>query len=109
ECAGVISAVGEDVTNWQVGDKVLGMAYHTMVSHINVQATLMRPIPKDMSFEDAATIPVVFLTVYYGLITLGRLQQGERVLIHAATGGVGLAAIQVAQAIGAEIYATAGS
>jgi acyl transferase domain-containing protein/NADPH:quinone reductase-like Zn-dependent oxidoreductase/acyl carrier protein len=109
ECAGVVMAVGEDVRHLAVGDRVLGMAYHTMSSHINVEASLMRPIPSDMSFEDAATIPVVFLTVYYSLVTLARLQPGERVLIHAATGGVGLAAIQVAQSIGAEIYATAGS
>jgi NADPH:quinone reductase-like Zn-dependent oxidoreductase/NAD(P)-dependent dehydrogenase (short-subunit alcohol dehydrogenase family)/acyl carrier protein len=109
ECAGVVTAVGSDVQHLKVGDKVFGMAYHTMASHILVDASLMRKIPEGMDFEDAATIPVVFLTVYYSLITLGRLQKGERVLIHAATGGVGLAAIQVAQHIGAEIFATAGS
>lgn len=109
ECAGVVKTTGSQVTHLKPGDKVMGMAYHTMSSHINVDAGLMQHIPEGMSFEDAATIPVVFLTVYYSLVTLGRLQPGERVLIHAATGGVGLAAIQVAKHIGAEIFATAGS
>ncbi|HUH72972.1 MAG TPA: SDR family NAD(P)-dependent oxidoreductase [Chitinophagales bacterium] len=109
ECAGIVDAVGEDVTHLKVGDRVFGMAYHTMSSHIQVDASLMQIIPENLSFEEAATVPVVFLTVYYGLIVQARLQEGERVLIHSATGGVGLAAIQIAQFLGAEIYATAGS
>lgn len=109
ECAGVVAAVGENVAHLQPGDRVFGMAYHTMASHIHVDASLMQPIPDNLSFEEAATIPVVYLTVYYGLVVQGRLQEGERVLIHSATGGVGLAAIQMAKMLGAEIYATAGS
>jgi len=109
ECAGVVKAAGSDVTHLQVGDSIFGMAYHTMATDINVDASLMQLMPENMSFEEAATIPVVFLTVYYGLVVQARLKAGERVLIHAATGGVGLAAIQMAQLIGAEIYATAGS
>jgi acyl transferase domain-containing protein/NADPH:quinone reductase-like Zn-dependent oxidoreductase/NAD(P)-dependent dehydrogenase (short-subunit alcohol dehydrogenase family)/acyl carrier protein len=109
ECAGVVTHIGDQVKHLAVGDRVMGMAYHTMASHVLVNADLLRPIPNGMSFEDAATIPVVYLTVYYSLVRLANLQPGERVLIHAATGGVGLAAIQVAQSIGAEIYATAGS
>lgn len=109
ECAGIVDTVGEDVTNLKQGDRVFGMAYHTMASHIHVDALLMQKVPDNLSFEEAATLPVVYLTVYYGLIVQARLQAGERVLIHSATGGVGLAAIQVAQLLGAEIYATAGS
>lgn len=109
ECAGVVEAVGEDVTHLKVGDRVFGMAYHTMSSHIHVHAALMQNIPDNLSFEEAATIPVVYLTVFYGLGVQARLQPGERVLIHSATGGVGLAAIQFAKLVGAEIYATAGS
>lgn len=109
ECAGVVATVGDEVTHLNVGDRVFGMAYHTMASHIHVDAALMQVIPDNLSFEEAATIPVVYLTVYYGLIELANLQRGERVLIHSATGGVGLAAIQIAQYVGAEIYATAGS
>lgn len=109
ECAGIVTAVGSAVSHLKVGDKVMGMAYHTMSSHVIAEASLMRKIPEGLSFEEAATIPVVFLTVYYGLVTLGRLKPGEKVLIHSATGGVGLAALQVAKHMGAEIYATAGS
>ncbi|MCZ2392966.1 MAG: SDR family NAD(P)-dependent oxidoreductase [Chitinophagales bacterium] len=109
ECAGIVDEVGEDVKHLKVGDRVFGMAYHTMASHIHVDASLMQIIPENLSFDDAASIPVVYLTVYYGLVTLSRLQKGERVLIHSATGGVGLAAIQIAKIIGAEVYATAGN
>ena len=109
ECAGIVTKVGKQVKHLTEGDEVIGMAYHTMTSHLNVHASLMRLKPKLLNFNDSATIPVVFLTSYYGLITLGRLKKGERVLIHAGTGGVGLSAIQIAQQTGAEIYATAGS
>ena len=109
ECVGVVQQVGKDVTHLKVGDRVMGMAYHTMASHVVVDASLMRKIPAQLSFIEAATIPVVFLTAYEGLIKKANLKKGERVLIHAATGGVGLAAIQVARLVGAEIYATAGS
>ncbi len=109
ECAGVVEEIGSEVTNLKPGDRIFGMAYHTMSSHVDVNASLMQPIPDNLSFEEAATIPVVFLTAYYGLIELANLQEGERVLIHSATGGVGLAAIQLAQFVGAEIYATAGN
>ncbi|MBX7225834.1 MAG: SDR family NAD(P)-dependent oxidoreductase [Chitinophagales bacterium] len=109
ECTGIVTKVGKEVSHLVVGDEVMGMAYHTMASHLNVPAALMRHKPTSLNFNDSATIPVVFLTSYYGLISLGRLKKGERVLIHAGTGGVGLSAIQIAQQIGAEIYATAGS
>src|SRR5690606_35736024 len=65
--------------------------------------------PAQISFEQAATIPITFLTAAYALETLGHMQSGERVLIHAGAGGVGLAAIQLAKLAGAEIFATAGS
>ena len=109
ECAGVVSRIGSEVDHITVGDKVMGMAWHTMASHAIMKASLMRKIPAGMSFTDAATIPVVFLTSYYALVTLGRLKKGERVLIHSATGGVGLSSIQIAQDIGAEVFATAGT
>ena len=109
ECSGVITKVGNQVDHLKVGDAVLGMAYDSMTTHVIVDAGLLRKKPEEMSFEDAATIPTVFLTSYYALIYLGRLQKGERVLIHSATGGVGLSSIQIAHAIGAEVYATAGT
>ena len=109
ECSGKISAVGERVTNFKIGDDVLAMAFGSFSSHARTHAELVVHKPQSHSFADAATIPVTFLTAYYGLHHLAHLQRGERVLIHAAAGGVGLSAVQLAQAAGAEIFATAGS
>ncbi len=72
-------------------------------------ADFVAPKPEHLSYEEAATIPICFLTVQHALRRLGRMQPGERVLIHAASGGVGLAAVQIARQVGAEIFATAGS
>ena len=80
-----------------------------LATHLAVDARFVFRKPQDISFEEAATIPIAFLTAYYSLHRLADLQKGERVLIHAGSGGVGLAAIQLAQAAGAEIFATAGS
>lgn len=109
EFAGVVSAVGEKVTALRPGQKVMGMGYDTVASHINVDARKLCPVPDSFDLHDAAGIPVVFLTCWYALVKLGRLEKGERVLIHAATGGVGLAAIQITRHFGAEVLATAGS
>ncbi|MCB0503687.1 MAG: zinc-binding dehydrogenase, partial [Bacteroidetes bacterium] len=109
ECSGVVTKVGKNVDHLSVGDEVLGMAYDSMASHVILHAGLLRKKPSHLSFQEAATIPAVFLTSYYALVYLGRLKKGERVLIHSATGGVGLSAIQIAKAIGAEIFATAGT
>ena len=109
ECSGLISNVGEGVTDFQLGDEVTGIAFHSLASHANTDARLIVKKPTFMSFEEAACIPIAYLTAYYALYELGRMQAGERVLIHSATGGVGLAAIQLAKRTGAEIFATAGS
>jgi acyl transferase domain-containing protein/NADPH:quinone reductase-like Zn-dependent oxidoreductase/acyl carrier protein len=109
ECAGRIVALGEGVTDFQVGDEVVCLAPASFASHVIADVRAVAKKPAGMTFEEAATLPVVYLTVYYGLHHLARLQPGERVLIHAATGGVGLAAIQYARLVGAEIFATAGS
>jgi len=109
ECSGIITKVGKDVTSLKVGDEVMGMAFDCLASHVITDATLVRKKPYALSFPEAATVPAVFLTAFYGLVELGRLKKGERVLIHSAAGGVGLAAIQIAKEIGAEIYATAGT
>ncbi|NEO53143.1 MAG: type I polyketide synthase [Okeania sp. SIO3B5] len=108
ECAGTISAVGEEVSQWQVGDKVIAtMASDGFSSFVTTKATNIIPLPEKMSFPEAATLPLTFLTAYYGLQHLALIQPGERVLIHAAAGGVGQAAVQIAQLAGAEILATA--
>jgi acyl transferase domain-containing protein/NADPH:quinone reductase-like Zn-dependent oxidoreductase/NAD(P)-dependent dehydrogenase (short-subunit alcohol dehydrogenase family)/acyl carrier protein len=114
ECAGTVVRVGSGVTCFQPGDAVLAISpsFQTVsmfASRVRVPEALVAKKPESMSFAQAAGIPCVFLTAWYGLIQLARLQKGERVLIHAAAGGVGLAAIQIAQWVGAEIYATAGS
>ncbi len=109
ECSGEVVAVGEGVTDVQVGDEVICMAGACFDSHAIVKANSLLQKPTNLGFEEAATIPTTFFTSYYALKHLANLQPGERVLIHGAAGGVGLAAIQVAWHLGAEIYTTAGS
>ncbi|MEO0835283.1 MAG: aminotransferase class I/II-fold pyridoxal phosphate-dependent enzyme, partial [Cyanobacteria bacterium J06642_3] len=108
ECAGIITAVGAGVTNFQVGDEVIAaQAVGSLSSHVNVSAKFVILKPEELNFAEAATIPTTFLTAYYGLNYLADLKPGDKVLIHAAAGGVGQAAVQLAQQAGAEIYATA--
>jgi acyl transferase domain-containing protein/NADPH:quinone reductase-like Zn-dependent oxidoreductase/SAM-dependent methyltransferase/acyl carrier protein len=109
ECAGRISAVGERVKGFKIGDRVVTCAPGTLGSHVLADAGSVAPIPGQLSFEEATTIPIAFTTAYYALHHLARIQKGERVLIHAAAGGVGLAAFQLAKLAGAEVYATAGT
>ncbi|MCH8029346.1 MAG: type I polyketide synthase [Candidatus Dadabacteria bacterium] len=108
ECAGTISTIGEGVDEFKVGDEVIALAPSSFASHTVAPAMFVVPKPKAMSFEEAATVPNVFLTAYYALCHLGKMSSGDRVLIHSASGGVGLAALQLAERAGAEIYATAG-
>lgn len=108
ECAGTVVAVGEGVTPFRVGDEVIAaQAIGSLGQHVTVNAKWVAPKPKSLTFAEAATIPTAFLTAVYGLCQLAKLQPGDRILIHAAAGGVGLAAVQLAQRLGAEIYATA--
>jgi len=109
ECSGTISAVGPDVTNMKAGDEVIAVAGASFSAFTTADARAVVPKPPAFSFGQAATIPIAFLTAYYSLHHLAKLSRGERVLIHAAAGGVGLAAVQLAQHAGAEIFATAGS
>ncbi|MFC9436169.1 type I polyketide synthase [Nocardia sp. NPDC057030] len=106
EGAGVVSAVGSDVTRFAPGDRVMGLLPGTGSSVIADQSSLVG-IPSGWSFEQAAAVPVVFATAYYALVDLAGLQPGERLLVHTATGGVGLAAIQLARHLGAELFVTA--
>ncbi len=109
EGAGIISAVGDDITDLAIGDRVMCFAPSCFADYVVTKTTAVAKIPDSMTFEEAATIPSVFFTVYYALNYLARLEPGEKVLIHGAAGGVGLAAIQYCHHIGAEIYVTAGS
>jgi NADPH:quinone reductase-like Zn-dependent oxidoreductase/acyl carrier protein len=114
ECAGQIVAVGDEVDSFAIGDEVIAFnpTFNTssfFSAYVTVPAEVVVHKPGHLSFEEATTIPICFLTAYYAMLHLGRLQAGERVLIHSATGGVGLAAIQLARLAKAEIFATAGT
>ncbi len=109
EFAGRVVAVGEGVSDWKPGDEVMAIAPGCFASRVRIPARAASRKPPGLDFASAATVPVAFLTAWYGLRTLGRLRAGETVLIHAAAGGVGLAAIQVARLVGANVIATAGS
>lgn len=108
DCSGIVSEIGDSVTNVCIGDRVCALGRETFSTTLECNALYAVRISDEMSFPDAASIPAVFCTAYYSLVTVGQLQRGESVLIHAAAGGVGQAAIMIAQAIGAEIYATVG-
>jgi NADPH:quinone reductase-like Zn-dependent oxidoreductase len=109
ECAGEVVAVGPGVEHFRAGDQVLGLAPASFASYVTTLAEFVAVKPEHLSHDEAATIPICFLTAHLALRRLGNMKRGERVLIHAASGGVGLAAIQIAKQIGAEIFATAGS
>jgi len=102
EFSGTITSTGERVMGFAPGGGAFG-------SHIVVPAESVWKIPEGMSFADAATIPVAFGTAYHALHNLARLRRGETILVHAAAGGVGLAAVQLARQMGAHVMATAGS
>ncbi|MEI2583261.1 SDR family NAD(P)-dependent oxidoreductase [Scytonema sp. PRP1] len=107
ECAGTIVSVGSDVEGFEIGDEVIAFSFASLSAYTTTNAKLVVHKPKHLSLEQAATVPLAFVTAYYALHYLGKISKGERVLIHAASGGVGLAAIQIAQLAGAEVFATA--
>lgn len=109
ECAGRIVAIGPEVWGFEVGQEVIASASGAFATHVTTRAEFVAPVPSGLSFEQAATIPSVFMTVHWALHHLGRLRRGERILIHSATGGTGIAAVQYAKDVGAEIFATAGN
>ena len=109
ECAGVVTALGASVTGLAVGDRVLAFGSSCFGNQVITRDSAVAVLPCAISFEAAATIPTTFFTAYYAMHHLARLQPGERVLIHGAAGGVGIAAIQLAKHLGAVVFATAGS
>src|SRR5262245_12473300 len=109
ECSGRVARVGDGVTSVKPGDDVMAIAPAAFGAFTVTLEPLAIPLPAAFGYAQGATIPLVFLTAYHALVNQARLAPGERVLIHAASGGVGLAAVQIAKHIGAEIFATAGS
>jgi phthiocerol/phenolphthiocerol synthesis type-I polyketide synthase C len=109
ECVGVVSAVGDGVDSVQIGQRVIAVGPGTLGSHVTTVDDLVVPVPAELTDHQAATFGVAYMTAWHSLREVGRLAPGERVLIHSATGGVGLAAMGIAKTIGARVYATAGS
>ena len=109
ELSGVVTRTGAGVSGCQPGDEVIAFASKAFSTHAVTKVEAVMKKPADWTFEAAATIPTAFFTVYYSLIELARARSGERLLIHGAAGGVGIAAIQLARHLGLEIFATAGS
>jgi len=107
ECAGVVTAVGPGVNGFSVGDEVVALAIESFATHVTVDAALVVRKPLSLSSCDAVTLPNAYLTSAYSLLTIARVQPGQCVLIHAATGGVGLAALRLARRAGARVIGTA--
>lgn len=107
EGAGVVLEVGPDVESIAAGERVTGLLPGAFGSVAVTDYRLLAPVPENWSFAQAASVPIAFLTAYYALVDLGGLQAGERILIHAAAGGVGMAAVQLARHLGAEVFTTA--
>ncbi|MFD5317157.1 type I polyketide synthase [Streptomyces sp. NPDC127098] len=105
--AGIVLETGPGVRDLAVGDRVMGLFTVGTGPVVIVDRRLVVPIPEGWSYTEAATLPVAFLTVYYGLIDLAAIRPGERLLVHAATGAVGMTALQLARHWGVEVYGTA--
>jgi NADPH:quinone reductase-like Zn-dependent oxidoreductase len=108
EVAGEIETVGDGVEDHKVGDRVFaGTRFGGHAELVTVRSDFAYPLPKSLSFEQGTAFPVNYATAQAGLVVMGGLDPGERVLIHAAAGGVGIAAIQIAKLRGAEVFGTA--
>lgn len=109
ECAGRVVRAGAHAKRFKAGDRVMGFAFDSLATHAIAHERLLAAVPARLTSLQGATIPIAFLTSYYSLHHLARMSAGDRVLIHSAAGGVGQAALQLAQAAGAEVFATAGT
>ena len=89
DASGVVTRVGSAVTDIKVGDKIMTASCDTFATYVRFPAKGAIPVPSGMSFEEAASMPLIFLTAYYALVTAGGIVSGEKILIHAAAGGVG--------------------
>ena len=109
EISGEVEAVGEDVTGLSVGDRVLAMGSRGFADYALAPAAMTVPLPGSLTFEQGASLPLNYLTALHGLLGRGGTNAGERVLVLGAAGGVGIAAVQVARALGAHVIAAASS
>ncbi|MBR9799765.1 MAG: SDR family NAD(P)-dependent oxidoreductase, partial [Gammaproteobacteria bacterium] len=108
EFSGIVTQAGANA-EFKVGERVVGFGPASFSDRLVIADTALAHVPHGVSLEAAATIPTTFFTVYYALKHLARLEEGEKVLIHGAAGGVGIAALQIAEWLGAEVFATVGS
>jgi acyl transferase domain-containing protein/acyl carrier protein len=109
ECSGRITAIGASVTGFEIGDTVMAIGPAAFSTHVRVDAKGVARLPGSIDLVAGATLPVAFLTAYYAMVELGRIKASDTILIHGGAGGVGLAALQVAKAMGATVIATAGT
>lgn len=109
DAAGVVSRVGSDVKSVRPGDRVMTWKQGTFSNFIHADESMVQPMPEGFDFNTAASVPLVYSTAYYAIVTAGRLRPSESVLIHSAAGGFGQAAIMLSQHLGAEVYATVSS
>jgi NADPH:quinone reductase-like Zn-dependent oxidoreductase len=108
EVAGEVESIGEGVSGLSVGQRVMaGTQFGGQAELAVARARDVMPMPENVSFEQGAAFPVNYGTAYAGLVIMGSLREGDRVLIHAAAGGVGIAATQIARNVGAEVFGTA--
>ncbi len=108
EVAGTIESVGEGVDAFSIGDRVFGGSkFGGQAELVTASEADVLPLPDRLSFEQGAAIPVNYATAYAGVVLMGGLREGDRVLIHSAAGGVGIAASQLSRNIGAEVFGTA--
>lgn len=109
ECAGIVVETGKKVTDLRPGDRVMAIAPHSLSSEVVVHSGLTRKVPDTIDLANGAAQPIAYITAWYALDELAHLQSGQSILIHAAAGGVGMAAVHIAMLKGAVVYATAGS
>ncbi|WP_344598953.1 type I polyketide synthase, partial [Streptomyces violaceusniger] len=107
EGAGIVTEVGPGVTDLTPGDRVMGIFSGSFGPVAITDRRVVARVPEDWTFEQAASTPIVFLTAYYAMVDLGGLQPGQSVLVHSAAGGVGMATLQLARHLGAEVFGTA--
>jgi NADPH:quinone reductase-like Zn-dependent oxidoreductase len=109
EAAGVVTRVGSEASKFKVGDRLMTWSLGCFSNYVRNDESMYQHIPTTMSYATAASLPMIYCTAYQSIVEEARLEKGEKILIHAAAGGVGQASIMIAQHIGAEIFATVGS
>ncbi len=109
DLAGEVHAIGEGVTEFRIGERVMARAHGAFSEYVPVAQHLVVPIPDRLSWDQAAAVPIAFVTAHVSLYTYGRIKAGEWVLIAGAASGVGVASVQAAQYAGARVIGTSGS